>query len=125
MLSFIRKFSFSHLSLFFLLDTILPDIVNLFIVYFVKLFLLHTKKIMIQKQENNSSLIHIKEKRHRAFIDILKGINYERLLFLLSLTLSALTRISFPAVARIVLSILVAVPVWRLATRWAAVCDRD
>lgn len=33
------------------------------------------------------------------------------------LTLSALTRMSLPAVAKIVLSILVAVPVWRLATR--------
>lgn len=41
------------------------------------------------------------------------------------LTLSALTRISFPAVANIVLSILVAVPVWRLATRCAAVWDLD
>lgn len=41
------------------------------------------------------------------------------------LTLSALIRMSLPAVAKIVLSILVAVPVWRLATRWAAVWDRD
>lgn len=41
------------------------------------------------------------------------------------LTLSAFVRISFPAEARIVLSIFVAVPVCRLDTRCAAVCDRD